>query len=107
MLKEKGFDVMCNRFIDITDPDTKIFHGGGTSNWNACSHYVSMPEFQQVTDWLRAKGVHVSVRCMGNWYDAQLQDVIDGEELDETGACKTHDISLEAGIIHALKHYVK
>lgn len=107
LLKEKGFDLPSRQYFIAIDNKIKNNQNNTPYNWNKIPAGYSAPLLYEACIWLRSKGVHVSVRCMGNWYDAQLQDTIDGEELHDTGAYDTHDLALESGIVHALKHYVR
>jgi hypothetical protein len=112
LLKEKGFNLkeVCDwMYIDDSE---QTFEALKQPNRHE-GHY-SAPYYQTVLEWLREKGVHVYVQIINEgegifYYHPNLQDVSTGEYLESEifDGEYTHDQALEAGIVHALKNYVK
>ena len=110
LLKEKGFDLPCRQFYD-----GNVGMGSQENNpvnWNKYDDVYSSPTLHEATDWLReTKGVHVQVGTyhynVGVYYwESTVVEIEDGK-YHQVGMFDTHDLALEAGIVHALKHYVK
>lgn len=91
LLKEKGFNVPTDYFYAYSEGDMTI----------------SAPTLHEAADWLREKkGVHVYVKPQ--WSTEEWFGVVSIYAKNRyTENFKTHDEALEAGIVHALKHYVK
>jgi hypothetical protein len=116
LLKEKGFDLPCEVYY-TTDCYGKEF--GKHIDYNKLpirsGVLCSCPDIYAATEWLRAKGVHVSAFPSARAYKWQSKvEVIENGKLKFVDAvntyfdpCDTHDLALEAGIVHALKNYVK
>jgi len=117
LLKEKGYNVPnnnyyaiggnSNNFIESESVKRKDFNGLG-------EYYFTRPTLYEATEWLRAKGVHVALVPTFRKSTWDFQYFIYNNEtkcwdLGEKGnwSYPTHDQALEAGIIHALKNYVK
>lgn len=114
LLKEKGFDLPVRKFYGQHNNGELTI--GVLYDYNLHEHMVSAPTLYQANDWLRkTKGVHVSAFPSAKAYKWQSKvDVIENGKVKFVDAvntyfdpCATHDLALEAGIIHALKHYVK
>lgn len=109
LLKEKGFDVeVRNRYYDTET----ISIDGGLDNYNRYKTlWLSAPTLHEATDWLRAKGVHVDVSpsVERNKWVSFVYVLEDGRTVmvEKAAIASTHDLALEAGIVHALKHYIK
>ena len=118
LLKEKGFDLSVLGCYDIEGDE---LHYYPHRDWNNSTNMqVSAPKLCIATYWLReTKGVHVVAVCdksifpIIRWtcYIERLQKGRNGIYLRETNnrfiRFDTHDEALEAGIVHALKNYVK
>lgn len=105
LLKEKGFDLSVTHLYHTNKP--LVIDTGSSQNWNEFNEGFSAPDIYQACIWLRTKGVHVYVTCTySEWYYS-IQDTTGVSLFNSTTPNKTHDLALEAGIIHALKHYVK
>jgi hypothetical protein len=105
LLKEKGFDldtydcyVGNEQIIDKTYREYR--------NHNTSPLRYSSPTLYEATEWLRAKGVHVYALVDNKhnfwYYEIQVKDGV-YVEYDAQIHSPTHDLALEAGIIHALK----
>jgi hypothetical protein len=116
LLKEKGFDLNTyDCYIGDEQRIDKTYRE--FRNHNSSPLRYSSPTLYEATEWLRAKGVHVIALPSEKKYNSRLwiyaifQKDIDGYwNHNWTGGCgvfQTHDLALEAGIIHALKNYVK
>lgn len=110
LLKEKGFNLkeVCD-WMYIEDSE-QTFEALKQPNRHE-GHY-SAPYYQTVLEWLRAKGVHVCVVPVNLWQQWRMFIYIDSYPPQKTRIPNkpmdypTHDLALEAGIVHALKHYV-
>lgn len=93
LLKEKGINVPTDYVYAYSEGDMTI----------------SAPTLYEAADWLReTKGVHVYVTSTYGEWDFSIENAVNGESIHDTYyTFQTHDLALEAGIIHALKHYVK
>lgn len=111
LLKEKGFDLPSRQFYD-----GNVGMGSQENNpvnWNKYDDVYSSPTLHEAADWLRTKGYHVSVS--DPWWDpfcdndewAVYVSCKGNMKIGHIGSFETHDLALEAGIVHALKHYVK
>lgn len=111
LLKEKGFDVET---IHHYYEDETISEDGGLDNYNRYKHHwISAPTLHEAADWLRTKGVHVSVVPVNLWQQWRMFIYLNTYPPQKTRLpekpmdYKTHDLAIESGIVHALKHYVK
>jgi hypothetical protein len=114
LLKEKGFDLPCEVYY-TTDCYGKEF--GKHIDYNKLPTrsgvLCSCPDIYTACIWLRAKGVHVSVVPVNLWQQWRMFIYIDTMPPQKTRIPNkpmdftTHDLALEAGIVHALKSYVK
>jgi hypothetical protein len=107
LLKEKGFDLPCEVYY-TTDCYGKEF--GKHIDYNKLPTrsgvLCSCPDIYTACIWLRAKGVHVYVKPQ--WSTQEWFGVISiFAKTQYTSNYPTHDLALEAGIVHALKNYVK
>ena len=98
LLKEKGINVPTDYVYAYSEGDMTI----------------SAPTLYEAADWIRAKGVHVAIVPTFRKATWDFQYFIYNNEtkcwdLGQIGnySCDTHDLALESGIVHALKHYVK
>lgn len=112
LLKEKGFDLPCLAWYIVEDEimrsTTDYEHDSNGSIPNA----FTAPELYKVPIWLReTKGVHVAV--LQDNYDRWFY-MIESVPITKNPNCvvateryDTHNTGIEAGIVHALKNYVK
>ena len=93
LLKEKGFDVPTDYVYAYSEGDMTI----------------SAPALHEAAEWLReTKEVHVYVSTKDVKWAYTIEDIKIGKILSNSfWHFDTHDIALEAGIVHALKNYVK
>ena len=92
LLKEKGFSLPSKRYYNI-------------------KHALDAPIVYQASNWLRNdKNIHIyCMQQFGKWcYFIQKVGVAErGLVVVSEFDFDTHDLALEAGIVHALKNYVK
>lgn len=111
LLKEKGFDVEVRKYYGQHNNGELTI--GVFYDYNLHEYMVSAPDIYTACIWLRTKGVHVSVVPVNLWQQWRMFIYIDAYPPQKTRIpdkpmdFATHDLALEAGIIHALKHYVK
>jgi hypothetical protein len=114
LLKEKGFDVETVHHY-YEDEVTQTLHSSpnfSEFNWN-CIDRISAPNIYTACIWLRAKGVHVYVVPVNLWQQWKMFIYLNSYPPQKTRIpdkpmdYQTHDLALEAGIVHALKNYVK
>lgn len=112
LLKEKGFNIPCLAWYIVEDEimrsTTDYEHDSNGSIPNA----FTAPELYKVPIWLReTKGVHVGINpsIERNKWVSFVYVIEDGRTvmIEKAAIASTHDKALEAGIVHALKHYVK
>lgn len=112
LLKEKGFDLPSRQYFISNEEDVRNTHDNFPINWNKYDDMFSAPALHEAADWLReTKGVHVGV--LQDNYDRWFY-MIESVPRTKNPNCivsteryKTHDTGIEAGIVHALKNYVK
>jgi hypothetical protein len=110
LLKEKGFDLPCRQYYITVDNQIKNQQNNAPFNWNKIQAAYSAPTLYEAAEWLRAKGVHVQIIITPKGWDYDLFDSNNGKWLEDEvtpNYVSTHDEALEAGIVHALKNYVK
>jgi hypothetical protein len=123
LLKEKWFDVPTVYHYFIEDGSLGKTPLQSKNNWNGLKNVISAPTQYEAVIWLRdVEGVHIMVFphsiMLGyggsvEWYVRVTSLLKYGKKT--TGVCDkgwmikfpTHDEALEAGIVHALKNYVK
>jgi hypothetical protein len=105
LLKEKGFDLNTyDCYIGEEQSIDKTYRE--YRNHNTSPIRYSAPTLYEATEWLREKGGHVYVKA--NWSTQEWFGVISiYAKTQYTSNFPTHDLALEAGIVHALKNYVK
>ena len=71
LLKEKGFDWMCNGYYNKDDENSEPYFGDGegADNWNNQAPSVkdlwcSAPTHQMAMKWLREKGIFVEITAI-------------------------------------------
>jgi hypothetical protein len=116
LLKEKGFDLPCEWVYAYKTKALKSYEltkGVLTNhNWKG-DMLISAPDIYTACIWLRAKGVHVSVVPVNLWQQWRMFIYLNSYPPQKTRIpekpmdFQTHDLALEAGIVHALKNYVK
>lgn len=109
LLKEKGFDLPCRQYFIAIDDKIKNNQNNRPYNWNKIQAGYSAPLLFEATIWLReTKGVHVYVSTKDVKWAYTIEDIKIGKILSNSfWHFDNHDLALEAGIIHALKHFVK
>lgn len=107
LLKEKGFDLPCLAWYIVEDEIMRSTTDFEDDTNGRFPNAFTAPELYKVPIWLRTKGVHVYVTCTySEWYYI-IQDTTGVSLFNSTTPNKTHDLALEAGIVQALKNYVK
>ena len=110
LLKEKGFDLPTKGCYEVDGKRVLTIYPRRDFNTYAIMH-ISAPTLYEAAEWLREKGVHVQVGTyhynVGVYYwESTVVEIEDGK-YHQVGMFDTHDLALEDGIVHALKHYVK
>lgn len=111
LLKEKGYNAP-SRYEYIGSSNILSFDYGDRA-YHEDEDCYSAPTLYEATEWLRAKGVHVCVVPVNLWQQWRMFIYIDSYPPQKTRIPNkpmdypTHDEALEAGIVHALKNYVK
>ena len=106
LLKEKGFDLPCRQYFDYRE-ELQGTQYDDLTKWSMLDGLFSAPTLHEAADWLRTNSVHVYVTCTySEWYYS-IQDTTGISLFNSTTPYDTHDLALEAGIVHALKNYVK
>ena len=114
LLKEKGFDLPCEWVYAYKTKALKGYEltkGVLTNhNWKG-DMLISAPDIYTACIWLRAKGVHVDSNpsIERHKWVSYVYVIEDGRMvmIEKAMVESTHDEALEAGIVHALKNYVK
>ena len=112
LLKEKGYKVLTMaEYIENYDKPY-IYDGIGINQSIKSSEYFDT-ELACICIWLRAKGVHVSVVPVNLWQQWRMFIYVNSYPPQKSRIPEkpmdfpTHDLAIEAGIVHALKNYVK
>lgn len=109
LLKEKRFDVPCEGCYGVNSDELHVYPHAVYPN----KRNIPAPTLYEATEWLRAKGLHVSVAPVNLWQQWRMFIYLNSYPPQKTRIpdkpmdYQTHDLALEAGIVHALKNYVK
>jgi len=112
LLKGKGFDLPCLAWYIVDDDIMRSTTDFEEDSNGRIPNAFTAPELYKVPIWLReTKGVHVDVSpsVERNKWVSFIYVIEDGRTVmvEKAAIALSHDLALEAGIIHALKHYVK
>lgn len=104
LLKDAGYDVACEMCYDKNGDlqRTEL----GDCNFNESRYAYSAPTLHEAADWLRSKGVHVSIYPNVEWQEWMWNVVVKNEYTCDGELRPTFDSAYEAGIVHGLK-YIK
>lgn len=115
LLKEKGFDWMCNGYYNKDDEDAEPYFGDGegADNWNnqppsVKDLWCSAPTHQMAMKWLRAKDIDIVILPLfklngGRIYCYEVQSETDDIR---TGQFDTYEEAVEAALKYCLTNLI-
>lgn len=114
LLKERGFNEVCDRGYFITDPDiAPLFYGTFQNKGECCvSGHVTAPTLYVAQRWLREiHNIHITVGNSASGYWWELSKADNGTFIadynysgpNDGGKWDTYEDALNFGILEALK----
>lgn len=113
LLKEKGFDWMCNGYYNKDDENSEPYFGDGegADNWNNQAPSVkdlwcSAPTHQMAMKWLRYKGIYIEIDVLGKTnikYGFTILKLNEGEIYSDDKIYTTYEEAVEAALKYVLE----
>lgn len=111
LLKENGFNWMCNGYYNKDDEDSEPYFGDGdgADNWNNQAPSVrdlwySAPTHQMAMKWLREKGIDIIIKPLFKFLGGRIYCYeIHSDNTDiRQGRLKTYKEAVEAALKYCL-----